>query len=364
MRQASGRTPTGTPLRSRPGCGRAGTLTLATLRRCTPWVATLDRRTRDSHCAAHGQTVAMDQPFVVGGARLMYPRLPRRAARETVQCRCTMVVMMGEPGRGGGGGGSQPPEPAGTGPAAGAVGGGSRGRGSRGSAGPSPAGRDEFTARHWNQREIQVVVHPRARGLPSVGDLARALFARELPALEWASLVGAPDGARVDVLSDSSDYGPVVHLRMAHPWLEGAALRYVYRDPEDRVAIRNELLIVRDEAPEGVGVRLLALQVRAARALGLAYLSAYAAGGPGSPFVGYSVWPRLGYNGPIPSAVRRRLPLEYQDARDLLDLLVRPGGAVWWRRHGTGFEATFDLGAGSRSLAVLAAYMERRGIRL
>ena len=181
---------------------------------------------------------------------------------------------------------------------------------------------------------------------------------------EWAELVGAPDDARVDVAAANSNGGPAVEIRMHHRWLEGPAIRFVYRDAAGRLATRNEHLHIRDDAPEGVGTRIFAHQVRKARLLGIVYLSAEAAGGPGSTMVGYSVWPKFGFNGAIPPSVRRKLPPEYQDAGDVLDLLSRPGGFEWWQRHGRGFEATFDLRNGSLSLATLAAYTDRRGVRI
>ena len=209
-----------------------------------------------------------------------------------------------------------------------------------------------------------MVVHSPAATLPSPREQAQALVGRDLQQAEWAALVGAPDEATVDVMADHGDYRPAVRLDLTHGWLEGPAIRFVYRDPLGMVAIRNQFLHVRDEAPDGVAVRLLAQQVQAARALGVAYLAAEAAGGPGSPFVGYFVWPRLGFTGPLPEAARRRLPPVYGDVADVLDLVLRPGGADWWRRHGRSFEATFDLREGSRSLAALTAYTQRKGIRL
>lgn len=54
------------------------------------WLAALDHRTRASHVAAHGQTVAMDADFTVGGARGPVPhQLP--SAKEVVNCRCTVI---------------------------------------------------------------------------------------------------------------------------------------------------------------------------------------------------------------------------------------------------------------------------------
>lgn len=49
-----------------------------------------DGRTRDTHRRADGQVVPVDQPFIVGGDRLMYPGDPRGSAKETINCRCSM----------------------------------------------------------------------------------------------------------------------------------------------------------------------------------------------------------------------------------------------------------------------------------
>lgn len=57
------------------------------------WVATGDRRTRLSHLRAHRQyrdnPIPINEPFIVGGAELMYPGDPAAPARETIYCRCT-----------------------------------------------------------------------------------------------------------------------------------------------------------------------------------------------------------------------------------------------------------------------------------
>ena len=52
------------------------------------WDATGDRRTRPTHMDADTQEVGLDEPFIVGGAELMYPCDPNGPARETIMCRC------------------------------------------------------------------------------------------------------------------------------------------------------------------------------------------------------------------------------------------------------------------------------------
>lgn len=54
------------------------------------WVATKDMRTRHSHGAADGQVVPYNEPFSVGGARMMYPGDPSGPPQEVYNCRCTM----------------------------------------------------------------------------------------------------------------------------------------------------------------------------------------------------------------------------------------------------------------------------------
>lgn len=56
------------------------------------WIATLDSRTRHDHAVADGQTVAEDEPFRVGGYKLMYPGDPSGPPHEIYQCRCTMIA--------------------------------------------------------------------------------------------------------------------------------------------------------------------------------------------------------------------------------------------------------------------------------
>ena len=52
------------------------------------WVSQGDGRVRATHSEAHGQAVALDEAFKVGGALLRYPRDPAGPPGETYGCRC------------------------------------------------------------------------------------------------------------------------------------------------------------------------------------------------------------------------------------------------------------------------------------
>lgn len=82
------------------------------------WVAVGDRRTRPSHAAASGQTVAMDKNFTVGGSSM--PRPGVGPSKETVRCRCCLTYRISEAAQADGrrrfeatgvGGGAVPPAP-------------------------------------------------------------------------------------------------------------------------------------------------------------------------------------------------------------------------------------------------------------
>lgn len=61
------------------------------------WLSTEDSRTRPTHVDADMQRTLLREPFIVGGARLLFPGDPRGPAQEVINCRCTMLpVVLGE----------------------------------------------------------------------------------------------------------------------------------------------------------------------------------------------------------------------------------------------------------------------------
>lgn len=60
------------------------------------WLATHDHRTRFTHTGPGGgdlQRVALLEPFSIGGASMMYPGDPEGPPSETINCRCTVLMV-------------------------------------------------------------------------------------------------------------------------------------------------------------------------------------------------------------------------------------------------------------------------------
>ena len=57
------------------------------------WVSSTDLRTRASHRQASGQTVGIDDNFIVGGKEMQYAGDPAGGASEVINCRCVVVYL-------------------------------------------------------------------------------------------------------------------------------------------------------------------------------------------------------------------------------------------------------------------------------
>lgn len=55
------------------------------------WVATSDLRTRSSHSAANGQTVDMNEDFLIGGVPMGFAGDSKGGARNVINCRCVII---------------------------------------------------------------------------------------------------------------------------------------------------------------------------------------------------------------------------------------------------------------------------------
>jgi GNAT superfamily N-acetyltransferase len=84
--------------------------------------------------------------------------------------------------------------------------------------------------------------------------------------------------------------------------------------------------------------------VEAAMKAGASKVVMNAAGNPkGGSFRGYTIWPRMGFDAPIPFNIRNKLPKDLDHCRTLLDLHATPAGTRWWRDNGTDLDVQLDL---------------------
>lgn len=111
--------------------------------------------------------------------------------------------------------------------------------------------------------------------------------------------------------------------------------------------------------PPTLGTVAFALCAITAHLAGLSHISLVAAGGQGfgRSYVGYKVWPRLGFDAPLwPDEVAPAPHLA--DCRSVQDVLAVD--AAWWDNHGSQRVMTFDLNASSISWLKLLAYADRK----
>ncbi len=173
-----------------------------------------------------------------------------------------------------------------------------------------------------------------------------------------ASLAGAPDDALVEYqIQKRPGNVSMIDIDVQHPEFE--AHRRLIHSPQRH--IRNEGLFVNDESQgKGIGSDVFVRQVEQARLKGFDKITTHAAKEniqePNKPLSGYSFWPTVfGFDQSLQDIddldVLRKVYKEFPKARTVQDIVRAPGGADWWRAHGTDlFNAEFDLRDDSPSM--------------
>lgn len=244
-------------------------------------------------------------------------------------------------------------------------------------ASPPPPTRDRLAQTSFNgRRSVSLLRGPRSEA--AVQAAIQRIVGRPVSLRELAALTGAPDDADVQIgVPPNGDLMLIVYHPLYQDTQTGElqpSVRRLVRDGEKLVLI-NQSLSLADDAPAGMGTHIFASQVAAARALGVAEIRLHAAryeagddddeNAAPREYQGYYVWPRLGANAPLDAAAGRLLAAAgFVEPADLHALFMQPGGAAWWRAHGWGIDATFDLDDDSISMAVLSAYLEHKGYAL
>ena len=155
----------------------------------------------------------------------------------------------------------------------------------------------------------------------------------------------------------------------------GEHIEYYERDikvKDGKIVLHNDVLKLRDGAPEGIGTRIFANQVIEAKRAGIDRIECYAYRNDSEGWVGYKVWPKMGYDGSADNALssseelRSAVEKYYPDKDDIMvsDILSMPNGSDLWEKHGESFEATFDLKKDSASVKILREYLKRKAQKL
>ena len=169
-----------------------------------------------------------------------------------------------------------------------------------------------------------------------------------------ASLVGATDDAIVEATVEGTESSYMkVHIRSPRYHSDRVIKRV-----DGKLVIKNALLVI--EKPfqgAGLGAQILGRQVEHASKWGFDRLITDAAQSSGPDgYVGYYAWPRLGYNAPIPPAVKAKVAAKYPDAVTVRDLMKTQERRDWWKEHGVWTDGmTFQLQPGAESMTDLQA---------
>ncbi|MBF5007156.1 hypothetical protein [Diaphorobacter caeni] len=189
---------------------------------------------------------------------------------------------------------------------------------------------------------------------------------------EFAHLFSVFDGSRVHQQVEHAfgpdEAPPGLYFTIANPHLiqHPAKNRLgLYADPDgstdlfiDGLHVDRYVLSERN-TPPSLGTVAFALCAITAHLAGLSHVTLVAAGGNGfdQRYIGYKVWPKLGFDAPLwPDEVAQAPHLAHcQSVQDILAT-----DAAWWDKYGSQRLMTFDLTANSTSWRNLLPYVNRK----
>lgn len=187
----------------------------------------------------------------------------------------------------------------------------------------------------------------------SVEKAASGILGRNATVQDVGTLAGATHDARFRVVSASDKH---VEVHVEGPGYK--AIREIRKGDDGKPYIHNEEFRA-DKTGTGLGREVFGRQVEHASGLGVSHIETFAERNDGKGTVGYAVWPKFGYDAPIPSSLHRN-PRMPEGAKNVSDLMKTAHGREFWGDFGHGVEMKFDLKAGGKSQAVWGEYQARK----
>lgn len=192
-------------------------------------------------------------------------------------------------------------------------------------------------------------------GTDDLNEIIHALGFGEFPGIEDKNLEITMHAGRLQV-----------QFSTGYPNYFGCTREIYFEESGPRV--HNDYLRLPPDSPKGTGTRIFATGVAWAKKLGIKKIDclAYRSDSSIPPFIGYKVWPRLGYDGEIPKDIRESnyMPKSVREClgdNTTIQALFScgPEAIAWWDSNGDSFDATFDTDG--FSAALFDAYLEKKG---
>lgn len=225
---------------------------------------------------------------------------------------------------------------------------------------PVPTPKATSTARTFGISKAKVEDSGRA-SIAEAETAATHIFGRPIKAHDLATMAGAPDNAVVTFEAADKDY---ISIHVEGPDYRADRTIHAKSRYEPHLRIHNDQLVIDPTARgKGLGPEILGRQVEHSVKMGVELIDTQAARMSFTYTDGYAVWPKLGYDGPLPSTggfnPMPNLPPTLAGSKRVSDLMATKEGRDWWIKHGVTVDLEFDLKAGSLSRDTLHKYLNR-----
>lgn len=209
---------------------------------------------------------------------------------------------------------------------------------------------------------------PDAASTQATPEIWGAVLGPSVPIDKAASLIGGDERMRTIIEETEKDGRPAVAITgySDDGSVTTSMRRIVYRDAEGKLVCRNASIEAVGRGGgfatgKGSATAMFPRQVQACREAGFDRIECTARRDDENGYVGYAIWPKLGYDGEIPKLYRLRMGFSGLSIKKFSDLMATSWGPEWWKKNGGTVELSFDLNPGSRSLARLNQYLAARG---